>query len=84
MPSLLLTDLYILINMYLLKCFSMIKKISQIEYQIYNKWFDHFLKETPLAGIIYLRCDPKIANERVIKRARIGETIPLTYLGTMS
>ena len=56
------------------------KKISNIEYQIYNKWFDHFLKETPLSGIIYLRCDPAVANERVIKRARIGETIPLTYL----
>ena len=56
------------------------KKIGNIEYQIYNKWFDHFLKETPLAGIIYLRCDPEVANERVIKRARIGETILLAYL----
>jgi len=56
------------------------KKISSIEYHIYNKWFDHFLKDGPLSGIIYLKCEPSIANERVIKRSRVGETIPLEYL----
>jgi deoxyadenosine/deoxycytidine kinase len=56
------------------------KKISSIEYHIYNKWFDYFLKEVPLSGIIYLKCDPKVANERVRHRARAGETIPLEYL----
>ena len=56
------------------------KKITSVEYQIYNKWFDHFLKEIPLDGIIYLKCDPSVANERVQRRARVGETIPLAYL----
>ena len=56
------------------------KKISTIEYMIYNKWHGHFLKEVPLSGIIYLKCDPSIANDRVKRRARAGETIPLDYL----
>ena len=51
-----------------------------MKYQIYLKWFDHFLESTPITGIIYLQCDPTIAYDRVIKRNRSGETIPLEYL----
>ena len=54
--------------------------IDEINYQIYNKWFDNFLDTTKLDGIIYLKCDPEIAHQRVIKRSRSGETIPLEYL----
>ena len=56
------------------------KKISTIEYQIYNKWFNHFLNDVLLSGIIYLKCDPSVANVRVNQRARTGETIPIEYL----
>jgi deoxyadenosine/deoxycytidine kinase len=57
------------------------KSISTIDYQIYNKWFDEFIEEFPLKGIIYLNTSPKICYERVKKRSRTGEeTIALSYL----
>lgn len=57
------------------------KSISTIDYQIYNKWFDEFIQEFPLKGIIYLNTSPKICYERVKKRSRTGEeTIALSYL----
>ena len=55
-------------------------KISEIEYKIYNKWFDEFLADFPNIEYIYLKTDPVIASTRIIKRARLGETIPLEYL----
>lgn len=56
------------------------KLIREIDYQIYNKWFDHFIEDIPITGTIYLQCTPEISNQRVLKRARKGETIPLPYL----
>ena len=56
------------------------KKINEIEYKIYNKWFDEFLADFPNIEYIYLKTDPTVASERIIKRARLGETIPLEYL----
>lgn len=56
------------------------KKIEKVEYTIYNQWFDEFLKDIPPVSTIYVRTDPKIAKERVDRRARKGETIPLDYL----
>ncbi len=55
-------------------------KIGEIEFKIYNMWFDEFLKDLPKIEIIYLKTDPNISNERVIKRSRKGENIPLKYL----
>jgi hypothetical protein len=54
--------------------------IEHDEYQIYNKWFDEFLDDMCLGGIIYVKADPEICAERVKLRAREGETIPLEYL----
>ena len=54
--------------------------INEIDYQIYNTWFNHFSEMTNLDGIIYLQCDPKIAHSRVIERSRSGEIISLEYL----
>lgn len=54
--------------------------IEHDEYIIYNKWFDEFLDEMKLYGIIYIRAEPQTSHDRVIKRARQGETIPLEYL----
>ena len=56
------------------------KKISDVEYKIYSKWFNEFQQDFPEEHIIYLRTTPNIALERVNKRARQGETIPLEYL----
>ena len=55
-------------------------KIEEINYQIYNKWFDEFVNDVPLSGIIYVKTDPTKCLERVLIRNREGETIPLEYL----
>lgn len=55
-------------------------KINEIEYKIYNKWFDEFIVDFPKIEYIYLKTDPKTAFDRVLKRGRQGETIPLEYL----
>ena len=55
-------------------------KIEDINYQIYLKWFDEFSKDLPIIGIIYVKASPNICYDRVVIRARDGETIPLSYL----
>ena len=55
-------------------------KISQLEYNIYLKWFDEFSKLINHALNIYIKTKPEVAFERVKKRNRSGETIPLEYL----
>ena len=55
-------------------------KIEKVNYEIYNKWFDHFIEDVPISKIIYLQCTPQTAHARVIKRNREGENIPLEYL----
>lgn len=56
------------------------EKINEIEYQIYQKWFDEFISDFPSLYTIYLQTKPETAKERVDKRAREGENIPLEYL----
>lgn len=56
------------------------KKIEKVDYTIYNQWFDEFLKDIPPVSTIYVRTEPTVAKERVDRRARKGETIPLDYL----
>ena len=53
------------------------KKIHTIDYQIYLKWFDEFLDDISITGFIYLNADPTKCLERVTKRNREGEKIPL-------
>ena len=61
------------------------KKIEKIEYNIYNKWFDSFNKETDIDKVIYISSDPKVCYERVKLRDRNGESdIPLEYLTNCS
>lgn len=56
------------------------KKMNTIEYQIYLKWFDEFLETINAIKTVYIRTSPEICSKRVLKRARIGENIPLEYL----
>jgi len=57
------------------------KKISDIDYQIYNNWFYEFIMDIPISGIIYLKTSTEICFKRVEKRSRIGEEdIPIEYL----
>jgi deoxyguanosine kinase len=55
-------------------------KISKIEYTIYKKWFDEFIDEIPISKMIYVKTNAETALNRVIKRNRKGEHIPLEYL----
>ena len=55
-------------------------KIEDINYQIYLKWFNDFITEIPKTYYVYIKTDPKIAFDRVIKRNRKGENISLEYL----
>ena len=56
-------------------------KLEDIEYQIYNKWFDEFTASLPNTKTIYLKTTPEEAKERVDARSRKGEeNIPLEYL----
>ena len=55
-------------------------KIEEVDYQIYLKWFDEFIEEIPISGLIYVTTTPEKSKERVDLRARAGESIPLSYL----
>ena len=57
-------------------------KIEDVEYEIYLKWFDEFSSHLHVDGSIYIYTTPKKCAERVEKRNRTGESIPLEYLET--
>jgi deoxyadenosine/deoxycytidine kinase len=58
-------------------------KIEDVNYQIYNKWFDAFVKDFPISGVIYVETDPEICHERISRRSRLGESnIPMDYLSS--
>jgi deoxyadenosine/deoxycytidine kinase len=54
--------------------------ISHDEFQIYTMWFDEFLTDVPLSGIVYINASPDVCVERIHKRAREGESIQLEYI----
>jgi deoxyadenosine/deoxycytidine kinase len=57
------------------------KKMEEINYIIYNAWFNNFAKEFPINKIVYLNTRPETCFERIKKRSRNGESnIPLQYL----
>ena len=58
-------------------------KIGTIDYKIYLRWFDYFLREIPETKMVYVNTSPKVCHERVRSRNRGGEQqIPLEYLET--
>ena len=54
--------------------------IAHDEYAIYTMWFDEFVRDLPVAGLVYIRADPETCMQRINKRGREGETIPLEYI----
>ena len=54
--------------------------IAYDEHTIYNMWFEEFVRDLPVAGLIYIRADPETCMQRILKRGRDGETIPLDYV----
>ena len=55
------------------------KMFEDVEFAIYNKWFTDFV-EDKVDKIIMLKTSPEISFERVNKRGRTGEVIPIEYL----
>ena len=55
-------------------------KIEEIEYQIYLRWFNEFIDNSFLSGIIYVKTSPETCLTRIGIRGRKGENIPLEYL----
>jgi len=57
------------------------QKIRDIDWRIYNYWFDTFLDKIQTNTIIYVSTKPSICHMRVQERDRKGEeSIPLEYL----
>ena len=56
-------------------------KISDIEFQTYNYWFDTFKKETKIDTILYVNTNPKECYNRIQIRNRTEESnVELNYL----
>jgi deoxyadenosine/deoxycytidine kinase len=56
-------------------------KIEDVNFQIYNKWFNEFANDYPINDVIYVNTEPINCYDRIHKRARPGEEIiPLDYL----
>ena len=57
------------------------KIINTLDYNIYLKWYNEFIKDYPITGFIYVKTTPEKAYERVLKRKRKEEVgVPLEYL----
>ena len=55
--------------------------MEDVEYQIYNNWFQSFLDLAPISKMIYLKTNPKISFDRISIRNRQGEdNIPYDYI----
>ena len=54
--------------------------ISEIDYQIYNKWFEEFVKDLQVSGLIYVKTSSDKCLNRINKWNRKGETIDINYL----
>ena len=56
-------------------------KIEDVEYQIYLKWFNEFIIDIPISGIIYVKTPVQKSYERIQFRNRKGEeNINIEYL----
>ena len=54
--------------------------IEDINYQIYNMWFDEFNKDIKVNKFVYLQTEPILCSKRIKQRNREGEIINLDYL----
>ena len=57
--------------------------MSDYDFVVYKKWYDYIVSSIPfeISALLYLRVDPNVCVERIMKRARSGEEkIDLHYL----
>jgi deoxyguanosine kinase len=55
-------------------------KMTKLEWDLYNMWFDSFAKDLPYQAIIHLTTSPTISSHRINLRGRKGETLSMKYL----
>ena len=55
------------------------KMMEDVEFKIYNKWFDDFV-DIAIDSVVMLKTSPPTSFTRVNRRGRAGEVIPLEYL----
>jgi len=56
-------------------------KIDSYSYQIYNMWFEEFIRDLPEHKYLYLESSPTVISNRIKKRNRTGEEkISIDYL----
>lgn len=55
------------------------RKIETINFTIYIEWFNEFIEDIPIHRFIYMKASGEKCHERIIKRNRKGETIPIDY-----
>lgn len=63
-------------------CFEL-GSMNALEWQLYQEWFAWLVETyTPMpAGFIYMRTDPSVCYERILKRSRSEESaVPLDYI----
>jgi len=61
------------------------KKIEDVNYAIYLKWFDEFIQDIPIQGIVYIKTNPHVCYRRIQLRNRTGEEgVPIEYLQSCS
>lgn len=59
-------------------------KMTVLEWDIYNKWFEHYANHLPVKGIIHLSTSVQTSKERISIRGRLGEEkIPISYLADL-
>lgn len=56
------------------------KLMTDLEYSIYNFWFDKYANETKIDAYIYLTTDVDLSADRIKIRNREGENIEKSYL----
>jgi deoxyadenosine/deoxycytidine kinase len=56
-------------------------KMEDVNFAIYLKWYETFIRDIPNTGHIYVKTDPTTCEDRIKVRCRDGEEgIPLEYL----
>ena len=55
-------------------------KIHECEMDIYTRWFENFAGPYKPSYIIYVKTSPDICSERIKKRGRQGENVPIDFL----
>lgn len=57
------------------------KHLQPLEWSLYTMWFDYFIKDIKIHGLIYIQANPNLCKERIGIRNRDGEeNIQLDYL----